>query len=183
MKFTALPLEGAFVVDLELISDHRGFNARQWCAREVAANGIPIEVVQSNVISNRRRGTLRGFHYQVEPNQDSKLFRVTRGAIFDVIIDLRKDSPTYREWVSIELKANEYRMLFVPKGFAQGFQTLEDDTELIYQVSAFYTPTDGRGIRHDDPAFAIPWPLEVSAISEADRSWPDFEDPDRDHRR
>ena len=175
MKFTALPLAGAFLIDLELVADHRGWNARQWCTREFRTNGLPIDVVQSNVISNRQRGTLRGFHYQVEPHQESKLFRVTRGAIFDVIIDLREHSATYLQWTSVELEADEYRMLFVPEGFAQAFQTLEEDTELIYQVSAFYSPVNGRGIRYDDPAFDIPWPLAVSAISDADRGWPDFE--------
>ena len=176
MKFTPLQLAGAWIIDLELIRDPRGFNARQWCATEFAERGLPTEIVQSNVISNGPCGTLRGFHYQVPPLADSKLFRVTRGAIFDVIIDLRSESATYRQWTSVELRADDYRMLFVPEGFAQAFQTLEDSTELIYQVSAFYSPEHGRGIRYDDPAFDIRWPLEVTAISENDRNWPDFDE-------
>lgn len=174
MKFTPLKLAGAYTIELEPIHDHRGFNARQWCAHEFAAHGLETKVAQSNIIRNRQRGTLRGFHYQVPPKAETKVFRVTRGAIFDVIIDLRPGSKTHGEWTSVELSANSYTMLYVPAGFAQAFQTLEADTELIYQVTEFYSPAFGRGIRYDDPAFAIPWPLEVSVISDQDRHWPDF---------
>lgn len=176
MKFTPLKLAGAYTIELEPVCDHRGFNARQWCAREFAARGLKTTVAQSNIISNKLRGTLRGFHYQKSPRAEAKLFRVSRGAIFDVIIDLRRDSETYREWTSVELTADSYTMLYVPEGFAQAFQTLEANTELIYQVSEFYSPDYGRGIRYDDPYFAIPWPLDVSAISDQDRQWPDFEE-------
>lgn len=176
MKFTPLELAGAYTIELEPIRDHRGFNARQWCAREFAAHGLETKVAQSNIIRNGPQGTLRGFHYQVPPRAETKLFRVTRGAIFDVIIDLRCGSETYRRWTSVELSSDAYTMLYVPEGFAQAFQTLEVDTELIYQVSEFYSPDYGRGIRYDDPAFAIPWPLEVSTISDQDRRWPDFEE-------
>jgi dTDP-4-dehydrorhamnose 3,5-epimerase len=173
MRFHALSLAGAFRIEIEPIRDHRGFNARSFCAREFEAQGLCSHFVQ---IANGPRGTLRGFHYQVPPHAETKLFRVTRGAIHDVIIDLRPSSPTYRRWIAVELSATAHTMLYVPEGFAQGFQTLADDTELTYQVSAPYAPEHGRGIRHDDPAFAIPWPLEPTAISDKDRSWPDFED-------
>lgn len=176
MRFHALPLVDAFRIELEPIRDHRGFNARAFCAHEFEAHGLCDRFVQTNVIVNRARGTLRGFHYQVPPHAETKLLRVTRGAIHDVIIDLRPSSPTYRRWVAVELAATAYTMLYVPRGFAQGFQTLADDTEIVYQVSAFYAPELGRGIRHDDPAFAVSWPLEPTAISDNDRSWPDFED-------
>jgi dTDP-4-dehydrorhamnose 3,5-epimerase len=174
MKFIPLPLEGAFVIELEPIADHRGFNARSWCAREFAEHGLVARVAQTNVIANRRRGTLRGFHYQVPPRAETKLFRVTRGGIYDVIVDLRRESPTYRQWTSVELWAQDYRMLYVPEGFGQAFQTLVEDTELTYQVSEFYSPEHGHGFRYDDPAFAVTWPLEVSEISEQDLSWPDW---------
>jgi dTDP-4-dehydrorhamnose 3,5-epimerase len=175
MRFYALSLAGAFRIDIEPIRDHRGFNARSFCACEFAAHGLRGHFVQTNVIANGPCGTLRGFHYQI-PHAEAKLFRVTRGAIHDVIIDLRPSSPTYRSWLALELAATTITMLYVPDGFAQGFQTLAYDTELTYQVSAPYAPEYGRGIRHDDQAFAIPWPLEPTAISERDLSWPDFED-------
>jgi dTDP-4-dehydrorhamnose 3,5-epimerase len=176
MRFHPLPLAGAFVIELEPVVDHRGFNARSWCAREFRAHGLETRVVQTNVIVNRRRGTLRGFHYQAPPRAETKLFRVTRGGIYDVIVDLRRESSTYRRWTAVELRAADYRMLYVPEGFGQAFQTLEDGTELTYQVSEFYSPEHGRGFRYDDPAFAIGWPLEVTEISEQDLSWPGWRD-------
>lgn len=176
MRFTPLPLEGAFLVELEQIVDHRGFNARAWCAREFEEQGLSTRVVQTNVILNRRRGTLRGFHYQVPPKAETKLFRVTRGGIYDVIVDLRRESPTYKRWTSVELWASDYRMLYVPEGFGQAFQTLVDDTELTYQVSEFYSPEHGTGFRYDDPTFGVTWPLHVTEISEQDASWPDWSD-------
>lgn len=176
MRFDELELPGAYLVELEPIRDHRGFNARAWCEREFAEMGLETRVAQVNVIRNRERGTLRGFHYQAPPRAETKLFRVTRGAIFDVIVDLRPESPTFGEWTSVELRAQDYRMLYVPERFAQAFQTLEPDTELTYQVSEFYAPEYGRGIRYDDPAFDIPWPLPVTEISEQDESWPDFDE-------
>ncbi len=174
MRFLPLPLAGAYVIELEPVRDHRGFNARAFCAREFEAQGLCPRFAQTNIIANGPRGTLRGMHWQAPPAAEVKLFRVTRGAIYDVVVDLRPGSPTYAEWTSVELHARDYRMLYVPEGFGQGFQTLEDETELTYQVSAFFTPEAGRGFRPDDPAFGIRWPLPVSAISDKDRSWPDF---------
>jgi dTDP-4-dehydrorhamnose 3,5-epimerase len=174
MIFHPLKLEGAYLVELERIHDDRGFNARAWCEREFAAQGLSAPPRQTNIIANRAKGTLRGMHWQDPPRAESKLFRVTRGAIFDVIVDLRPASPTYGEWLGVELSAGAYTMLYVPEQFGQGFQTLTDDTELTYQVTEFYSPDHGRGFRWDDPAFGISWPLEVSVISEKDRGWPNF---------
>lgn len=175
MNFRPLPLEGAYTIDLEPIVDDRGFNARSWCAQTFREKGLDPSVVQTNIIFNKVQGTLRGFHFQAPPFTETKLFRVTRGGIYDVIIDLRPDSPTYRQWTGVELWASDYRLLYVPEGFAQAFQTLVDDTELTYQVSQPYSPQHGRGLRHDDPAFAVTWPLPVAAISQQDRRWPDWE--------
>lgn len=177
MKFTPLALEGAHLIDLEPHADERGFNARAWCRREAADAGLDTHVEQINVICNEVAGTLRGLHYQAAPHTETKVFRVTRGAIHDVIVDLRPGSSTYLQWTEVELRARDYRMLYVPTGFGQGFQTLEDDTELTYQVTASYAPGAGRGFRHDDPTFGISWPLPVSRISRTDATWPDF-DPD-----
>jgi dTDP-4-dehydrorhamnose 3,5-epimerase len=175
MRFRELSLAGAYVVELELYEDERGFNARTWCADELAAHGLTAVMAQSNVIFNRSRGTLRGLHFQRPPYAEAKLFRVTRGAIWDVIVDLRPESPTYLRRESVELRAGEHRMLYVPERFGQGFVTLEDETEVTYQVSAPYTPEAGDGIRYDDPALGIEWPVEVRVISEKDRSWPAFD--------
>ncbi|NNU80307.1 dTDP-4-dehydrorhamnose 3,5-epimerase family protein [Halovulum dunhuangense] len=174
MKFTPLPLAGAWLIEMERIRDHRGFNARAWCAEEMAAHGLTTRIAQVNVIRNGPRGTIRGMHYQRPPFAETKLFRVTRGAIFDVIVDLRAGSPTRLQWISVELNAEDGRLLYVPEGFGQGFQTLADDTELTYQVSAPYSPAHGSGFRPDDPAFGIDWPLPVAAISDKDAGWPDF---------
>jgi dTDP-4-dehydrorhamnose 3,5-epimerase len=175
LRVQPLPLAGAYRIESEPIHDHRGFNARLWCARTFAEHGLPDRFVQMNMISNPKRGTLRGFHYQLPPHAEAKLFRVTRGRIFDAIIDLRPGSPTRLQWTTLELSADTPELLFVPAGFAQAFQTLEDHTEVIYQVSAFYAPDHARGIRHDDPAFGVPWPLPVAVLSERDRDWPDFD--------
>lgn len=172
MRFVPLDLDGAYLIELERIEDHRGFNARAWCREEFEEQGLDVGLAQINVIANRRRGTLRGFHYQAPPMSETKLFRVVRGGIYDVIVDLRPDSPTYRRWAAVELWADRYTMLFVPAGFGQGFQTLEDDTELVYQVSQPYSPEHGRGFRYDDPAFGIDWPLPVTEISQKDLDWP-----------
>ena len=174
MRFEPLPLEGAVVVHLEPVADHRGENVRAWCAREFAAAGLPAAVAQVNLIRNGPAGTLRGMHWQDPPATEAKLFRVTRGAIHDVIVDLRPESRTYLRSTSVVLRADEDRLLLVPERFAQGFQTLEDRTELTYQVTAPYTPGLGRGFRYDDPFFALEWPLPVTAVSDKDRSWPDF---------
>ena len=151
MRFHELPLSGAFVIDLEPFTDARGANTRLWCAREFAAAGLPADVAQINLIRNERAGTLRGFHYQRPPHAESKLFRVTHGAIFDVIVDLRPESATFGEWTGVELSSDIDRMLFVPERFGQGFQTLADDTQVVYQVTEFFTPDAGTGFRHDDP--------------------------------
>ncbi len=175
MIFDELSLPGAYVIHLEPIEDDRGSNIRAWCAREFEDAGLTTRVSQVNVIRNIAKGTLRGMHYQTPPVAETKLFRVTTGRIYDVIVDLRPDSPTYLRWASVELAADDPKLLFVPKGFAQGFQTLEDGTELTYQVSEFFSPAHGAGFRYDDPAFGIEWPLEVTAISAKDGSWPSFE--------
>ncbi|MDR7531962.1 MAG: dTDP-4-dehydrorhamnose 3,5-epimerase [Armatimonadota bacterium] len=174
MLFVETDLVGAFVIKLERRSDERGFFARTWCEREFAAAGLCTRFVQANVSRTRRRGTVRGMHYQVAPFAEAKLIRCTRGAVYDVIIDLRPESPSHRRWAAMELSADDSLMLYVPEGFAHGFQTLEDDSEVVYQVSQFYTPQAERGVRYDDPAFGIVWPLEVTVISEKDRSWPDY---------
>jgi dTDP-4-dehydrorhamnose 3,5-epimerase len=174
MIFRDTGLPGAYIIDLEKREDERGFNARMWCEQEFRNHGLTAPPVQANVIFNRTKGTLRGLHYQAPPHAEGKLFRCTRGAVHDVIIDLRPESPTFERWISVELAAASYRMLYVPERFAQGFQTLEDHTELTYLVSAFYAPQAERGIRYDDPAFGIDWPAEVTVISDRDRSLPDY---------
>ena len=176
MKFTETKLKGAFIVEIEKLTDTRGFFARSWCSKEFDAQGLTARVVQANVSFNRRKGTLRGMHYQIAPFQENKLIRCTRGAIYDVIIDLRPESPTYKQWMGVELTADNYTLLFVPEDFAHGFITLMDNTEITYQVSQFYTPGSEKGIRFNDPTFNIQWPLEVSVISDKDRTWPDFAD-------
>jgi len=174
MKFKPLPLAGAFLIEQERYEDERGFNARVWCEKEFREAGLPTDLAQVNVISNKVKGTLRGLHFQHPPFEETKLFRVTRGAMYDVIVDLRTESPTFLQWTSVELRADVGTMLFVPGRFGQGFQTLEDNTELTYQVSNPYTPDHGDGFRHDDPLFNIDWPLPPTVISEKDAGWPDF---------
>jgi dTDP-4-dehydrorhamnose 3,5-epimerase len=176
MKFTETKLKGAFIVEIEKLTDDRGFFGRSWCRKEFEAYGLTSRVVQTNVSFNRKKATLRGMHYQIAPHQESKFIRCTRGAIYDVIIDLRSELPTYKQWVGVELTADNYSMLFVPEGFSHGFMTLMDNTEITYQVSEFYTPGSEKGIRFNDPTFRIRWPLEVSVISDKDRTWPDFVD-------
>ncbi|HMQ29542.1 MAG TPA: dTDP-4-dehydrorhamnose 3,5-epimerase [Chloroflexaceae bacterium] len=174
MIFTETELKGAYIVDIERREDDRGFFARTWCQQEFEAHGLVARIVQANTSYNKRKGTLRGMHYQNAPFAETKLVRAVRGAIYDVIVDLRPDSPTYRRWIGVELTADNRRALFVPEGFAHGFQTLEDDTDVAYQVSAFYTPGAEGGARYNDPAFDIQWPLPVSVISDKDAAWPDF---------
>ena len=175
MKFTETELQGAFVVDLEFHQDHRGGFARSFCAREFAEHGLKPTVAQCNVSFNYHKGTLRGMHYQLAPAAESKLIRCTQGAIYDAIIDLRPDSSTYMRHFGIELSADNHRALYVPEMFAHGYLTLTDDTEIYYQVGEFYSPGYERGIRYDDPAFSIEWPLPVTVISEKDKNWPPFE--------
>jgi dTDP-4-dehydrorhamnose 3,5-epimerase len=179
MIFAATRLHGAWLVDVEPKADERGYFARTWCREEFAARGLDIEVAQESLSFNRRRGTLRGLHFQRPPHDETKLVRCTRGAIFDVIVDLRCHSPTYLRWQGFELTADNRRALYIPKGCAHGFQTLSDDVEVTYRISAFFAPEAAGGYRHDDAAFGIVWPLPVTVISERDLGWPAFR-PDRD---
>lgn len=173
MIFAELALKGAFLIELDRLEDERGFFARAFCIDEFAAHGLNPVVSQCNVSYNRRRGTLRGLHYQVRPHEEAKLVRCTAGAAFDVIVDLRPTSPTFKQWVGVELSVENRRMLYVPEGFAHGFQTLLDDTELFYQMSKAYAPEATRGIRWDDPELAIGWPpTKERVISTADLSLP-----------
>jgi dTDP-4-dehydrorhamnose 3,5-epimerase len=174
MIFTETKLKGAFIIELELRKDERGFFARTWCRKEFEAHGLVRQMVQANVSFNRKKGTLRGMHYQVAPYEEAKLVRCTRGAIYDVGIDLRPDSPTYKQWVGVELTSENYQMIYVPENFAHGFITLEDNTEVTYQVSEFYSPGSERGICYNDPAFGIKWPIQVEVISEKDKTWQDY---------
>jgi dTDP-4-dehydrorhamnose 3,5-epimerase len=170
--FTETHLDGAFVIDLERREDERGFFARTFCQREFEEHGLEPVIAQANVAFNRRRGTLRGMHFQYPPAAETKLVRCTRGAILDIIVDLRPESPTYLGHVAVELSADDHRALYVPRRFAHGYQVLEDGTETSYQVGEFYTPSTEGGLRHDDPALSLEWPLDVSEISEKDRAWP-----------
>lgn len=178
MIFAETRLRGAYLIDPERKTDERGYFARVFCSREFEAHGLRLRWVQANVSHNARRGTLRGLHYQKAPCGEKKLVRCTRGAIYDVILDLRAGSPTFGQWVGVELSAENGRMLLVPEGAAHGFITLAADTDVFYHVSQFYRPEAEGGVRYDDPAFAIRWPVPVEAISAKDRSWPDF-DPAR----
>ncbi len=176
MIFQELRLQGAFVIELEPHQDERGFFARSFCCAEFAKHGLATSVNQCGVSFNAKRGTLRGLHYQAEPRAEEKLVRCSRGAVYDVIVDLRPDSPTLRQWASVELSAENHRMLYVPRGFAHGFQTLVDQTELHYQISVAFQPEASRGLRWDDPALAIEWPdVSQRIISERDRNLPFFE--------
>ncbi|MDD4464081.1 MAG: dTDP-4-dehydrorhamnose 3,5-epimerase [Desulfobacterales bacterium] len=172
MKFTETQLKGAFIITPDLIEDERGFFARTFCRREFEEHGLNPNLVQCNISFNITKGTLRGMHYQIQPHAEVKLVRCTAGVIYDVIIDLLPESPTFRQWFSLELSAENHKMLYVPEGFAHGFQTLADNTELIYQHSAFHSPGHEGGIRFDDPALNIVWPLPVSVISPKDQHYP-----------
>lgn len=175
MIFTETELPGAYVIDLERIEDARGLFARAWCEREFAEYGLETRIAQCNVSYNKRKGTLRGMHFQRSPHEEVKLVRCTRGALYDVIVDLRPDSPGFRRWIGIELTQDNRRLVYVPRGFAHGFQTLADETEVFYMISQLYVPEAAGGVRWDDPAFGIEWPVgEPTEISEKDRSWPDF---------
>jgi len=175
MKFHRTELAGAFVVEPERLEDERGVFARTWCEREFAAQGLASAFVQCSISYNRARGTVRGMHYQAAPDQEAKLVRCTRGAIHDVAVDIRRDSPTFARHVAVELSAANRLMLYVPEGFAHGFQTLQDDTEVLYQMSRHHAPPSARGFRWNDPVFAIRFPLEVAVIAPRDRDYPDFD--------
>lgn len=175
MKFTQTGIEGAFVIEIEPHLDDRGFFARAWCRREFEKRGIQFEFVQANIAFSKEKGTLRGMHFQNAPHAEAKFLRCVKGEIFDVIIDLRPDSPTFKHWFGIELTAENHKIIFIPEGFAHGYLTTAADTEVFYLVSAFYSPDAEGGVRWDDPAFGIEWPMVGNlTMSEKDRSWPDF---------
>jgi len=174
MRFTQTQLKGAFIIEPEKLEDERGFFARSWCHREAEPYGIHPEWVQCNISFNRKKGTLRGLHYQAAPFEEAKLVRCTMGAIYDVIVDLRRSAATAKQWIGVELTAQNRRMLYIPEGLAHGFLTLEDNSEVFYQMSEFYHPEAARGVRWDDPAFGIQWPAGVDIISDRDRSYPNF---------
>jgi dTDP-4-dehydrorhamnose 3,5-epimerase len=174
MIFKESKIAGAWVVDLNRMGDDRGFFARAWCREEFAAKGITTELSQANISFSEQAGTVRGMHFQRAPHEEMKAVRCVRGGIFDVVLDLRKGSPTFGQWEGVELTAENRRMLVVPEGCAHGFQTLEDDTEAFYLGSAAYAPESEGGVRWNDPAFGIAWPLGVSEISDKDAALPDY---------
>ena len=174
MKFTETKLKGVYVIDLEKHKDDRGFFARSWCQKEFAEKGLDSFLVQCNISFNKKKGTLRGMHYQIAPFEEVRIVRCTQGALLDVVIDLRSGSPTYKKHFSIELSAENRKMLYIPKGFAHGFQTLMDNTEVFYQMSENYSAGHAKGVRWNDTAFTIFWPLPVTKISEKDKTYPGF---------
>lgn len=174
MIFTETALKGAFVIDPKPVRDERGLFARTWCQKEFEAQGLSVRWVQSSISLNSRRGTMRGMHYQASPNEEVKLVRCTAGAIYDVIVDLRPTGPTYGQHVGITLTADNRRAVYIPKQFAHGFLTLEDDSEVSYHMSEFYAPSSARGIRWDDPALNIQWPEPILIVSKKDQMWPTF---------
>ena len=174
VRFVRTELPGAWVIEPEFVSDERGAFARTWCRREFAEHGLNPALVQCNVSINRLKGTVRGMHFQRAPHAEAKLVRCTRGTILDVIVDLRGDSPTFRRWITCELSDENHRLLYIPEGLAHGFQTLTDHSEVHYQMSHEYHPDSAGGVRWNDPAINIQWPLAIASISDRDRSWPDL---------
>ncbi len=175
MIFNETKLKNAFIIEIEQLDDERGFFARAWDNKKFEEHGLNSKLVQSNISFTKKKGTIRGMHYQVPPYTEAKLIRCTRGKIYDVIIDLRTKSKTFTKWMSVELSGINHRMIYVPEGFAHGFQTLEDNTEVFYQVTKEYNPNYEGGLRWDDPVFGIKWPLGKKIISKKDRSWKSFE--------
>ena len=175
MKFKETKLKGAYIISLEPVTDERGFFARSFCQDEFEKRGLYFRIIQCNISYNKKRGTLRGMHYQAAPFEEAKLVSCIRGAMHDVIIDLRLDSPTYSQWFAVELSAINYEMLYIPKGFAHGFQTLEDDTVVYYQMSESYHPECARRVMWNDPVFGITWPVKPIIISDKDKHLPDAE--------
>ena len=175
MIFEKTKLNDVRIIKLETLTDKRGFFARSWCKKEFLDQGLVSECVQTNISFNKMKGTLRGMHYQKDPYAEVKLVRCIRGAIYDVVIDLRQQSYTYLDWMCVELNEDNRDMLYIPKGFAHGFLTLKDNTEVYYQMSEYYNPSAAHGLRYDDPTFKIKWPLAVKQIAEKDKSWPDFQ--------
>ena len=174
MLFTETKLKGAFIIELDKLQDERGFFARSFCQREFEDHGLNPQIAQCNISYNVNKGTLRGMHYQSDPFQEAKLVRCTKGSIYDVVVDLRPDSPSFKQHLGIVLTPNTRKMLYVPEYFAHGFLTLEDNTEVFYQMSEFHAPDHARGFRWNDPSFGITWPSEVRVISDRDRNYPDF---------
>ena len=174
MKFTPTKIPGAYLIEIEPHTDERGFFARSFCADEFQQHGLNTNFVQCNISFTSKRGTIRGMHYQIAPDTETKLVRCTRGAIYDVILDLRPQSPTFRQWVSAELTAANHRMFYIPSGCAHGLQTLVDDTEVFYQMAGLYNAASARGVRWNDLAFRIEIPLAVSVINDRDREYPNF---------
>jgi dTDP-4-dehydrorhamnose 3,5-epimerase len=172
--FTEAELPGAYLVELEKREDERGFFARSWCEKEFREHQLNPRTVQCNISFNKQKGTLRGMHYQVAPAAETKLVRCTQGAIYDVIIDLRPASRAFKQHLGVVLAARDYKMLYVPEGFAHGFQSLEDNSEVFYQMSEAYAPQHARGVRWNDPSFAIEWPIREPIMLERDRNYPDF---------
>lgn len=179
MKFTEAAIQGAWLIEIERIGDDRGYFGRAWCEREMAERGLSAEIKQINTSFSPFRGTLRGLHYQLSPHEEVKLVRCIRGRIFDVVVDLRPDSPTFMQWDGFELSAENECMLYVPEQCATGFLTLEEDCGIYYSTSEFYAPDAARGVRYNDPAFGIEWPEGITNISDADRDRPDFK-PEQD---
>ena len=177
MKFTETNLKGAFVIEQELNTDDRGFFARVWCQNELKAHGLNPNLAQSSIALSNKKWTLRGMHYQLPPHEEAKLVLCTKGAVYDAIVDLRPDSPTYKKWFGIEITEKTRKMIYIPEGFAHGYQTLEDNTEVLYFISQFYSPKSYTGIRWNDPVFGVKWPnmneSEIN-ISEKDKNFPDF---------
>lgn len=174
MIFKETKLAGAFMIEIEPLQDERGFFARTWCSKEFSERGLNPNLDQCSISYNNKKGTLRGMHFQTHPFEEAKVIRCTRGRIFDVIVDLRGSSATYKQWIGVELSAENSNMVYVPEGFAHGFQTLEDSTEVYYQISQFYHPDHASGFRYNDASFTIHWPLPVTAISDKDSGYSDF---------
>jgi dTDP-4-dehydrorhamnose 3,5-epimerase len=174
MQFLETKLAGVFEIRIEPMSDERGFFARTWCEKEFQSHGLNSSIAQCSASFNNRKGTLRGMHYQAPPFAEMKVVRCGKGAIFDVVVDLRSESSTFKDWIGVELTAENHKMLYVPEGCAHGFLTLEDETEVFYQISEFYHAESARGVRWDDPAFRIEWPTPPEVMSERDRTYPDF---------
>ena len=172
MNYQETKIPGVFIIEPELISDARGFFAMSWLPEEFETRGLNPSIAQCNISFNKRCGTVRGMHFQRKPHEEAKIVRCTRGAMYDVAIDLRSDSPTRYKWVAAELTADNYRMLYIPEGFAHGYQTLADDTEIFYQISESYHPESAGGVRWDDPAFGFKWPLPITVIAERDATYP-----------
>lgn len=175
MIFHETKLPAVFEIQVEPKVDDRGFFARTWCQKECEERGLNPKLVQCNVSFNKQKGTLRGMHYQAAPYAETKLVRCTQGSIYDVILDLRQESPAFKQWVSVVLTSQKRNMVYIPEGCAHGFLTLEDQSEVFYQMSEFYNAESARGVRWDDPAFEISWPARVEVISERDRTYPNFE--------